>query len=374
MVKLVMPACTEMTPRWIRHFTRPSNLNMLQILNKTPFEVALALFTDMNGAEKVSVAVKGTFIIPQHNRAVQVADEQIPVFYANEYFDEPTKSSIKYPVDVVLEKINTDIILIGHAYSTDGRPVRRLPVSMKVGKFKKTVLVTGDRKWIKNSFLPGFSISKPKAFNKMALRYEYAFGGVDKVDKKNIDKFDWDQRNPIGTGFRINKKTVENNKLPNLEDPENLISHWKQKPPVACFGAIDSFWQPRLKHIGSYNEEWLNKQFPILPIDFDMTFFNTAHPDLIAKGFLKGGQEIILTNLSKRGALAFNLPNLEISLMFRLGETRNYQKADLWTVLFEPDSDHFYMVWGCSFSVGKTPSRMRYVKVEMNGAEKMMKP
>ena len=141
-----------------------------------------------------------------------------------------------------------------------------------------------------------------------------------------------------------------------------------------CIGAIEGFWDQRLKFAGTYDSEWIENQFPLLPINFKLRFFNSAHPDLIANGFLEGGQTVILTNLSKRGVLTFNLPKLTVNLMFRLGENRSFQKANLWTVLFEPDLDRFYMVWGGSFCVGKQPSQMRYIKVEMDENMSNMDP
>ena len=338
---------------------------MLQILNKTPFQAALALVTDQHGAEKVTVAIKGTFKIPARHGEVRLAGEQLPVLYTDEYYGEPGKSSISYPADLVLGKVNTDIGLVGSAHSPGGKPVKRVAASLRVGRLQKSIMITGDRQWKKRALMPGFSMTDPTPFTEMPLIYERAFGGIDQTHK-NKKKHGWDKRNPIGTGFRLNGNAVENSIVPNLEDPNHLISHWKDKPPVACYGFIEGSWEPRLKFAGTYDDAWLKNQFPLLPVDFDLRFFNSAPPDLVAKRFLKGGERVQMVNLSKKGVVEFNIPKLEISLMFRLGETRNDQKADLWTVVFEPDEDRFYMVWGGSFCVGKQPSRMKYVKVEMD--------
>lgn len=339
---------------------------MLQILNKTPFEAVLALFTDQYGAEKVAVAVKATFNIPSRHGQITLADKQLPPLYSDEYFGEPGKSSIKYPADVILGKVNTNIGLIGSAHSPGQKPVKQLPVSLKVGPLEKIIQVTGNRQWKKNTLLPGFHMTKPEPFVEMPLVYERAFGGVDDTHKKE-KKHGWDRRNPIGTGFRLNEGAVEGQRLPNLEDPNHLISNWKDKPPVASFGFIDSSWEPRLKFAGTYDDAWLKDQFPLLPLDLDLRFFNSSTPDLTAKGFLTGGEPVKMVNLSKKGTLEFKLPRLKINLMFRLGESRNPRKANLWTIIFEPDEDRFYMVWGQSFPIGKQPTQMRYVKVEMEG-------
>ena len=339
---------------------------MLQILNKTPLEAALAPVTDQNGVEIVTVAVKGTFVIPARGQRVRLAEKQLSPLYADEYYGEPGKSSIKYPADLILGKVSTDIGVVGNAHSPTGKPVTKLPVSLRVGQLKKGVLVVGDRKWEKRGMFPGFHVTDPIPFTAMPLVYERAFGGVDKTHKDER-KHNWDQRNPIGTGFRVNSDAVEGHSLPNIEDPNHPISTWKDKPPIAGLGFIDASWEPRVEYAGTYDDDWQQRQFPLLPLDFDYRFFNCANPDLTAKSFLQGGEQVQMVNFSKKGVVEFSLPKIEINLMFRLGETRNHRKGNLWTVIFEPGEDRFSLVWGASLDVGKQPSRMRYVKVEMEG-------
>ena len=339
---------------------------MLQILNKTPFQASLTLFTDKMGAEKVAIAVKGTFNIPNNCNEAQLAEEQLPVLFADEYYGEPGQSSIKYPVDLVLEKLNTDIGFVGNAHRPDNKPVTQLPVSLRVGRLQKTIMVVGDRFWKKRSMMPGYDISDPIPFKEMPIIYERAFGGIDQTHQDEKKQGGYSQ-NPIGAGFLLNGDNVENKPLPNLEDPDHLIKNWKDKPPLACYGFIDGAWEQRLKFVGTYNDDWQKNQFPLLPEDFDSRFFNAAHPAFIADGYLNGGEIVQMVNLSKKGILEFLLPKYELDLMFRLGETRNFHKANLWTVVFEPDEDRFYMVWGGSFNIGKQPTKMKYVKVEIHG-------
>lgn len=346
---------------------------MLQILNETPFKTAISLTTDQSGADRVNVAVKGTFILTHKDNHTRLATEQLPVLLVDEYFGKPGESSIKYPVDLVLEKLNTNVGLIGNARSPGGRPVKQLITSVTIGSLNKSILVTGDRYWIEKSLSAGFDMTDAIPFTHMPLVFERAFGGAD-LTEKNSSKHDFDRRNPIGTGFRTNRNAVANHKLPNLEDPTHLISHWKDRPPIACFGFADSAWDPRLRYAGTYDDGWLKSQCPLLPEDFDLRFFNAADPDLVSETFLKGGEPVRLVNVSEKGVLEFSLPTLDIRLMFRLGQYRDYRKADVWTVAFEPDQDRFYMVWGKSISVGKQPSRMRYVKVEMVGDEDTIFP
>lgn len=340
---------------------------MLQVLNKTDFETHVGLFTDQHGEDHAVAVIKGTFKIPKDpSDALVLADEQVPILLGDEYFGEPGKSSIKYPGDVILGKKTTDVGLVGHAYSKDDIPVTELSVGIAVGALQKTILVIGDRYWEKRNLLPGYIPSAPKPFTKMPIVYERAFGGVDDSHEDET-KHEYCKENPIGSSFRVKKKSIENGALPNLEHHEQLITHWKDKPPVMGLGFIDSSWEPRIQYAGTYDEEWKNNHSPLLPVDFKIDFFNVASRGLQSPQFLQGGEPVELTNLSPKGALIFNLPQIKINTGFQYGDTHKAKEAQLWTVLFEPDDERFYVVWGQSLAIGKQPSKMRSVTVEIDG-------
>ena len=340
---------------------------MLQLLNKTAFETGVGLFTDPEGRDTVTIVVKGTFKIPKDpDREIELTEEQLPVLSIDEYYGKPGKSSVKYPMDIVLGKAATDAGLVGTAYSQDDTPVPQLPVSLRIGDLQKSILVIGNRYWKKNMLFPGFSISEPEPFTKMPVMYERAFGGIDESHEEK-EKHGWHRENPIGTGFRINRHAVENHPLPNLEDPENLISQWKEKPAVMGYGFVDSSWEPRIHYAGTYDEAWQKNQSPLLPKDFKIDFFNSASRGLKAAQFLQGGERVELKNLSPSGLMEFTLPQIKINVTFHTNETSTSKEAKLWTVLIEPDENRFYLVWGASFPVGKQPSKMRYAEIEIQG-------
>ncbi len=339
---------------------------MLLIKNKTPFQAGLSLITDQTGTDKACVMVKGTFKL---NSKAEPKKKQLPLFRANQYYGEPGKSSIKYPADFILGKINTDIGLIGAAHSP--KPVTELPVLLQAGELRKIITVFGDRHWEKNSIMPGFSKSMPIPFQTMPLSYERAFGGKDNThqDKKKHEKY---ENNPVGTGFRLNKEAVKDHKLPNLENSKDLISAWRDKPQVAGLGFIETFWGKSSEYAGTYDDEWKEKQFPLLPKDFDLRYFNTASPGLVADGFFKGGESVQIVNLSQKGDLKFNLPEIKLNCMLRLRQENIFQNPDIYTVLFEPDKERFYIVWGTSFAIGKQPSLARYVNIEIEENNKQV--
>ena len=334
---------------------------MLQILNKTPFETGLSLYIDQHGINRVCVAVKATFNIPKNNEKITLARKQLPVTTINEYYGEPGKSSIKYPTDIVLGKVSTDIALNGKAYAPGKKPIDKLTTSLQIENLIKKIIVFGDRSWKKSIF--DYSMTKPKLFTEMPIIYERAFGGIDDTHK-DIKMHGIYDKNPIGRGYCINKKNYQKIKLPNLENPDCLISSIKDIPDQpACYGCIEPVWGDNIKYSGTYNEDWRSNQFPLLPTDFNLRFFNIASSRLIADGLLKGGETVKMENLSQQGYLEFSLPEIKLNCIFRLGNEQIFTKPDIWTVLFEPDEKRFYMVWGTSCDVGKQPSRMKFVQV-----------
>ena len=134
-----------------------------------------------------------------------------------------------------------------------------------------------------------------------------------------------------------------NTPVPNVEDPRQLISSWKDRPQPAGFGVVASHWMPRLKYGGTYDAAWQKNRFPLLAADFDPRFFQCAPEDQQAA--LRGGETVELTNLTPDGRLTFELPRLWLGFETRFGERRVDHRANLHTVILEPAIPRVIMVW-----------------------------
>lgn len=316
---------------------------MLEIINKTPFEVAIAPGMDKEGYDYAVVAVKGTFDIKHNEDAQTVSETQVPIKWASEYYGEPGKSSVKYEMDTCLTKKGTDVVLIGHAYA-QGKPTKAVDVGIQAGSLRKILRVFGDRRWYK---AVGFWRSTdPIPFDRMPLVYERAFGGVDD-SHANPAKHSLEQRNPAGTGFAVSgsKERLEGLPLPNLEDPGALIESWNDKPTPAGLGFIGHGWLPRAKYAGTYDDRWREERCPLLPEDFDEFFFNGASPDLIASEYFQGGESIRMINVTPEGEFIFKLPRLDFDITVWIkGQEKNHH-PNLDTVIIEPDEHRVILVW-----------------------------
>lgn len=324
---------------------------MLQLDNRTPYAAERTIVMDKAGVKSWVVAVKATFDLAPSG-AIALADVQQPVLYSPEHRGEPGKSSIRYNADLIPSKRATDVMVNGHAHAPAGRAAQSVDVSLQVESVRKRLRVFGDRHW--GLGFPGFlKPSSATRFERMPITYERAFGGWDQTDPDPARQR-LDPRNPIGSGFATEEWHLEGRALPNVELPGLLISSWNDRPPPAGFGAIASYWSPRLEWAGTYGDDWMKRKFPLLPDDFDDRFHQCALPDQQIDGCLRGGEEVVLENLSESGRLRFCLPRIYLAFATRFGKNKVEHRGSLQTVVIEPDASRLVMVWQTSLSCHHT--------------------
>jgi hypothetical protein len=328
---------------------------MLQFKNGTPFQGTIYLMPDAEGIDTLFAVVKATLVLGER---LSLAEKQLPVVLADQYHGEPGKSSIKTPSDVSLTKPATDVLLLGTAYPPRGRPTTQMDVSLAAGSLMKTVRVFGDRVWEKRGVIP--SMSNPAPFETMPLMWERAYGGMDHKGKELRAAV----RNPVGTGYHAKdgEKPLDGSRLPNLEDPTEPITGWKQTPAPACFAPICGHWEPRLSYAGTYDAKWQQERAPYLPRDFDPRFFQLAPPGLVAPGYLQAGEWIQVQGATPSGLLRFQLPSARIEVTFVLDSAPQPVPANLDTVLIEPDQNRVALVWRAALRCDKKALRVNEVQ------------
>lgn len=331
---------------------------MLQFKNTTPFAGQMAPVPDPDGVDSIYVIVKGTFTLAP---SVTVAEPQLPVAIKDVFRGEPGRSSLKVASDFALIKPGTDVLLVGTAHAPGGSPVSHLDVSLKLGPVNKTVRVFGDRVWKAGKF-GGARPSAALPWAATPLVWERAFGGTDQAPGEPPEEHA-ESRNPVGAGFRITagRKELDGLNLPNLEDPRQLISSWKDRPTPAGFGPLCPQWEPRRTYAGTYDAAWQQGRAPYLPRDFDPRFFQLAPSDQVAPGYLKGDEEAVVVGATPEGELRFRLPGHRVQVTYRLDGTDHARPANLDTVLIEPDEGRLVLVWRTVFACDKKVLRVREV-------------
>lgn len=327
---------------------------MLQLQNNTPFAADFSLFPNENGIDSLYINVRATFKIGQQ---WSLANQQIPPVQVDEYWGEPENSSIKYSSDTHIGKPSTDIIMVGAAFAPNGQSVNLLDVSLKVGAVAKTVRVFGDRQW-KNGV-----ITQPVPFQMMPLVYERAYGGQYTHDEKSFVQ----ETNPVGVGFvgERNKDKWDGLVLPNLEDPNKLITSPKDQPKPACFGSIAPYWSPRNTFAGTYDENWQSNCAPYLPEDFDKRFCNVASPDLIYPRYIEGGELVEITHMHVKGDLSFNIPHVKLNCEINVDNEIVKPSFNIETLLLEPNELTLSLVWRASILCDKKLIKVKTINISM---------
>lgn len=327
----------------------------MEIKNHTPFTVGWTVTLDKQAAEHVVVGVKGTWSIADDGR-LTLLEKQPPLLAVDEFHGEPGKSSIRYAAELGPCKPATDVALVGDAVAPKGRASSQT-VSLRVGPLAKKLNVFGDRGWW--GFLAWRWKTAPRPYERMPLVYENASGGEDPTpgDEKQRGR---DARNPLGRGYRARGSKLRWSQLapPNLEAPGKPFGTPGRKlPPPAGFGFIGRDWAPRLEYAGTYDEAWMKSRLPLLPLDFDERFHNSAHPDLVADGYLRGDEPVEVVGCTRNGTLRFALPGGAPAVDVRFADARRTVTMNLETVLIDTAEMQLRMVWKGELEAhGRVPS------------------
>ncbi len=324
----------------------------MDLLNATRMQAGYTLGVDPSGREHLVVAVKGTFRIPSPGHGPELAQQQIPLVVADTFTGEPGRSAPIYEADYPPRKPRCDVLLIASAHAPGGRPAERVRVGLKLGPITKTFDVVGDRLWqVGNAIGPGAAI---QPFERMPITYDRAFGGVDDFhpDPSRHSAF---MQNPIGRGYHqvLDAALVDGSPMPNTEDPRCPVVEPDGDYRPLSFGPIGRGWSPRLALAGTYDQDWLDKVFPFLPMDFRDDYFQSAPADQ-QMPYPVGGEEVLLLNLTPEGRTAFRLPKDEVPIVFfRKRGPREETNGVIDTIVIEPDSGLFTITWRASVPLRK---------------------
>ncbi len=329
---------------------------MLQLKNTTPYAAAMALFPNEQGVDTLYTMVKASFKI---GRQWTLLDEQTEPYKEDVYWAEPPNSSLRFASDFHPGKAATDVIIAGCACAPDATPVPQMDVSVQLGDIHKTLRVFGDRYWEQGRK------TAPQAFVKIPLVYERAFGGTHAV---NGEVAAIEARNPVGLGFAGERAPDELNgfPLPNLECPQQLITDVRDTPAPACLAAIAPYWQPRTAYAGTYDQLWQQERAPYLPDDYSPRFMNCAHPDLICRGFLQGGEAVHIRGMHPGGDFVFKLPQVQLRHSAFLAGKEHLMPFKLETVFIDTEQLQLSLTWRAAL-VCNHAHQVGQVSVSMRG-------
>ena len=234
-----------------------------------------------------------------------------------------------------------------------------------MGPVQKVAKVFGDRFWVLTA--AGVTMSRTAPLGRIALTWENAFGGYDAA-RSTPERAVLEPRNPVGTGFgKPLTQDGDHVRLPNVEDPKELLDEYGAVVTPCGFGFTSPNWEPRAQFAGTYDEAWNISRKPLLPTDFDRRFFNAAAPGLVAPGYLRGDEEVVVLNATAVSRLAFRLPGVAPPRcrIVRRGGQETRLSTNLDTVIVNTDEHQLLLLWR-SYAPGG-PHDVRTIEIAAAG-------
>lgn len=332
----------------------------LDIENHTEYACEFAPMTARNGAQIFRIIARASFDIGPGG-ALTPSVEPPPIRFEDEYWGEEGSSSLKYECDIALERAHTDLLVVGSAHAPNEKPAKSVDVGlMYQGKVVKHMRVFGDRRW--DYGLRGWVPTPTEPFLTKPVNYDNAFGGMD--DKGSIAE------NRVGTGY-TSKLTPEfaGTRVPNVEYIDELISSPSDRPRPAGLGVLSRDWVQRSQYAGTYDAKWLEERMPLLPLDFDMRFNQSAPPEQWIPA-PKGGETISVAGMSPSGGINLKIPPTALNLGLYYKSREVERAMPLEGVVVDCERMCLELTWRMSADVHGDPFELLYIVIDKNTLKK----
>ncbi len=207
--------------------------------------------------------------------------------------------------DNVFYKGGVDVHLFGRAVAPGGRPLPNTDVEIRLGRdFQRTVRVFGPRVWHRR--LGELVATPPRPFFEIPLTLGYAYGGKDEWDALEVPCLE----NPEGTGFFVTEENAVDRPLPCIEDPDELIQKWDDRPQPAGLGICPPASPLHAKRGLTVSPEGQAR--------ISALYFNAAFPRMVAPK-LAARDVAWIGGVSRDGPVTFTLPRHAFALRLRFG-------------------------------------------------------
>lgn len=280
----------------------------MRLANHTPFPALAFESLAPDGLVFITLVLKATFDILADG-TLRLSPEQTPLALSDEHYGDPLASSVRVESDLAPFKPRADILFIDPvALAPGGRPARSWTVSVRVGSLRHELRVTGPRRWVRGVFRR-WSLTDPEPATEVAVRHELAYGG----QWREGDAGDACQENPVGTGVIGPAERRDGFPGPQVEDPQSPVrgANRTDTRPTGLT-PVGRGWLPRRMLAGTFDQRWLDEQWPKLPKDFRYRHHNAATEALQYEGYLIGGEPFVIEGLFPAGRISFSTPPLNL--------------------------------------------------------------
>lgn len=240
-------------------------------------------------------------------------------------------------------------------------------VDLQVGAMTKSLLVLGDRRWVKNAGKLVPSLAEP--WETLPLSWDLAFGGSFDISPGPFGP----QRlphpggrvayafNPHGRGFCLDERKAEGTLLPNIEALGSPLRHPLEQPFPAGLGPCPHL--PALRAPTDIRGEAQDFMSPNM-LRKSLRFLHSAAGDQIVSHFPEGAS-IQLRGLG-RGPMAFSVPPCPFRVGVRRGRTTTEPPIRIRDVHLDADDGAVLVTYAAPFAYETPPS---WVEITPTGAE-----
>lgn len=369
---------------------RPSGLP--KPITHIKHDAPLVLFvpeSDLDALRRFHFIVKRTFKWAPGQLAVPTSWQRAFAM-ADVYFEDgdPFESALDVESELGPPKPGTDVFVRGNVYAPGGEATYCRP-SIVIGPERRELIVTGDRfATIRPGAMP--EITAAARFSVLPLRYELAYGGVDRQHPMGPIPC---PANPLGAGFLVEPpadapERVRWTPMPNIEDPTRMLTvddlfvpqvDIARCRPAAGFGPVPRHWEPRVS-LGGMPEEarsfWnmlhgAESQMGQAFMQLKPAFWQAA-----AEGYafprLEGHEKIDLRHMHPQTEeVSLRLPAMRPNLRAAFNDGPMTQVAlSLATVTIDPELEEVVLQWRGTLPVPealKSLDALKRLPMELDG-------
>lgn len=344
----------------------------MEIVNLTPVPTRLFISKLTVDSARIGMLVaKATFKIDSEHTSLDT-QKPFPLFDD----DQQTPLGLVPRDDVPRRDSAFEVFLIGAAYAPEPGVLERRVV-LTVGKVRRELLVSGDRRWLKVEGQAG--ISKAQPFVRMPINYTRAFGGstLVEVDEASFIEVQ-DVRNPLGRGFdplpQVEAlsgylspppgfpKMDYTRWLPNVEDPTSRVASPGDTPLPCAWDAVPLSSSIQAARSLTLTPDMTGTEMEILP-----GAYHRAHPDWVIQQ-PEPGARVLLEGLSGvHERLSFALPKMAVEFDYVSGLRTGRRRLTPHALVLFPDELRFYVVYRHAFEFDAAMEQERTIRVRCSG-------
>ncbi len=324
----------------------------MELVNTTPLPAKLDVaYLDRSMYRVGMIVAKATYNFDAHGHVTMETDDPYPIYLK----DVETELGLLPRDDLPRTDEAFEVILLGAAHAPQNE-VREMIVSLQVGEIRRELLVFGDREWVDTGGEK--NISEPVPFTRMPLTYGNAFGGTSEIWIDRESSIDISEPlNRAGKGMDPSQfleqikemlTTPEGypwysgkRELPNIEDPQNRITKWDDRPLPKCWATVPFDSALHAQRGIDFPEDTELLDFSV---QVKEGIFHRAHPDWVID-IPPAGVEIMMEGLTPSGNVGFNLPLLRVMFDYIVGERTGTRELRPQMLVLLPEKMRFYLVY-----------------------------